>query len=103
MVGICTAGNGRDVPKSPSHGIVWIRFFFIPAHASAAWSLSFLGAVSLSLGLLPVFSHRAHPTRCVLNSALQTTPGSRVLPRDISVCSVAKEQLRQVLMRTEVS
>ena len=91
------------MPESAFLWCFWSRSFFIPAQVSAAWTLSLLGAVLQSLGLLAVCTHRAHPTCCVLSSALQTSPGSGPLPRDISVWAGAKEQLRQALMRTGVS
>lgn len=65
--------------------------------------MSVPGAVSLSSRLLPVHVHRPYPTCCVLSSALQTPPGSRTLPRGISVCAESKGYLRQVLWRSGVS
>ena len=58
--------------------------------------LSLPGALSLSPYLLPVSAHRAHPTHCVLSSALKTPPGSRTLPRGISVLA---SQVRKTLKR----
>ena len=58
--------------------------------------LSLPGALSLSPYLLPVSAHRAHPTHCVLSSALKTPRGSRTLPRGISVLA---SQVRETLKR----
>ena len=65
--------------------------------------LSHPGPVCLSLSLLPVSAHSPHPTRCVLSSALEIPPGSRALPRGISVRAGAWEQFRKLLRRTGIS
>jgi len=100
--GICTAGDVQEMPQSPSHGISGSSSLSFPTHISAACSCA-CQKLFLSPGLLPLHVHTYNLTCCVLRSALQTPPGSRALPRGISVCAEAKDQLKEDLMRTGVS
>ena len=89
-----TAGDGRELCESPLPQSFWEQLPLPACPCLCCLELSLPGALSLSPGLLPLSAHRPHPTRSVLSSALQTPPGSRTLPRDISVCAEATEQLR---------
>ena len=101
-VGVCTAGDGREVPELLLPRCFQQQLPLTLCPRLCCLELSQPGAASLSPRLLPVSAHSPHPTRCVLSLALQTPPGSRALPRGISVCAGAQERLRQVLTRPGV-
>ena len=90
-LGKALQGMAGNCANPPSHSLSGSSCLSLPAHVSAAWSCP-----CRELFLCPQVSSLSvpHRTRSVLSSALQTPPGSRTLPRDISVCAEAKEQLR---------
>lgn len=102
--GICTAGNGRDMPKSLLQWHFWEQLPLTPCPCLCCLEMPLPRVVSLSSCLLPVHVHRHHPTNCVLFSALQTPPGSRALPTNIfGGWGESKRHVRQVLTRFAAS
>ena len=100
--GVCTAGDGREVPQPPFHSISGNSCLSLPAHVSAAWSCPcqelFLCA---QVSSLPVLTEPMPPAVC---SALPCRPllAAGHCP-GAPLCAGAKEQLRQVLLGTGLS